>query len=145
MLTALLLVLFQAAATNQTPVPTVEPTAVPTPAAKLSGGFGQKAAGPGKAKLVVTDHNLAPAGTGGGSFSVAGAPIAAPLLMPVVGTSSQERAAAQKRMDAARQDAAWNGANIRYNWRIVQEGIQEWDAAAENCRKTPGCVPNYRK
>lgn len=60
-------------------------TAIPAPApppapAKLSGGFGQKAVAPGKARVTLTDQNVAQPGQGSGrgTFSVTGARAAAP-------------------------------------------------------------------
>lgn len=140
MIAALAFVLAQAAAASPTPAPS------PAPApAKLSGGFGQKPAAPGKASVVVTDQTLSqPAKVG--KFSVAGKPIAE-LPTPSAEQASEARdaaAAAQRRMDEAARDAGWVLANTRYNWQIWDAARREWIDAAENCRKTPGCVPTYK-
>lgn len=132
MITALLLVLAQAA------------TATPAPAPKLGGGFGQTKPPAATARVVITDQTLAPTGRGRGAFSVAGAPIARPLLTAPAAPPDEGRAAAQRRMDAAVNNGAWVLNNTRHNWQIWDEARREWNAAAENCRKTDGCVPHYK-
>jgi hypothetical protein len=52
--------------------------------------------------------------------------------------------AAQERMTRALDNASWVNQNIHYNYGIIQGAKSEWDAAAENCRTTPGCTPIYR-
>lgn len=119
MITALVLVLAQATAATPAPSPVSTPAASPAPA-KLSGGFGQKPAAPGKARVVLTDHTLAPRSKAG-TFSVAGtrgAPAAAPTAekgdspeqnqedgwRTRVSGLREKLAQAQKKLDAA--DAA---------------------------------------
>ena len=58
---------------------------------------------------------------------------------------TEAASAAEQRMARALHDASWVNKNIHYNWDIIQGAQSEWDAAAENCRKTPGCTPFYRK
>ena len=70
MISPLVLVLAQAAAAMPAPAPVSTPAATPAPT-KLSGGFGQKAAAPGKDRVVLTDRSLAPRSMAG-TFSGAG-------------------------------------------------------------------------
>lgn len=142
MIAALVLVLAQTTAAKPTPTPAPFPGPAP---AKLSGGFGQKATAPGKARVVVTDQTLAQPSRAG-TFSVAGKPIATVPTPSVEQASDAGRvaAAAQRRMDEAVRDAGWVLANTRYNWQIWDAARREWIEAAENCRKTPGCVPTYK-
>ncbi len=127
MITALLLVLAQ--------------TAAATPAPKLSGGFGLPRPTATSARVVITDATLAPTGRGRGAFSVANQPAARPLMMPLPDTSG-DAADAQARMDRAVARGTWTAGNITYNQRIRDGARSEWDAAEENCRRTPGCTPN---
>lgn len=127
MITALLLVLAQAATA--------------TPAPKLGGGFGlPKPTVIAKARVVITDQTLAPTGRGRGAFSVANQPAAQAFRMPVPDISG-DAADAQARMDAAARDGYWTAGNIRYNTHLLSGARGEWDAAEENCRRTPGCRP----
>lgn len=126
MITALLLVLAQ--------------TVASTPAPKLGGGFGLPKPTATAARVVITDANLSPAGTGRGSFSVANQPAAQAFRMPVPDASG-DAADAQARMDAAARDGYWTAGNIRYNTHLLSGARGEWDAAEENCRRTPGCRP----
>lgn len=87
MITALVLVLAQATAATPAPSPVSTPAASPAPA-KLSGGFGQKPAAPGKARVVLTDHTLAPRSKAG-TFSVAGAR-STPAPAPTEGREPRE-------------------------------------------------------
>lgn len=126
MITSLLLVLAQAVAA--------------TPAPKLGGGFGQPKPAVTAARVVITDQTLTPSGTGRGSFSISNAPLAKLLMMPVPDASG-DAAKAQARMDAAARDGSWVAGNIRYNTDILGGARSEWDAAEDNCRRTPGCRP----
>lgn len=128
MITALLLVLAQ--------------TATATPAPKLGGGFGlPRPTVTAKARVVITDATLAPTGRSRGSFSVANQPAAQAFRMPVPDTSG-DAADAQARMDRAVARGTWTAGNITYNQRLRDGARSEWDAAEENCRRTPGCAPN---
>lgn len=93
-----------------------------------------------KARVVITDATLAPTGRGRGAFSVAGEPIAQPFYREA---PDPEEAAlsAQDRMDRAAGRGYWTAGNIRYNTRILSGARSEWDAAEDNCRRTPGCRP----
>ncbi len=115
--------------------------AVATPAPKLGGGFGlPRPTVTAKARVDITDATLATAGPVRGAFSVANQPAARAFLMPVPDVSG-DAADAQARMDAAARDGYWTAGNIRYNTRILSGARSEWDAAEENCRRTPGCRP----
>lgn len=126
MITALLLVLAQ--------------TTAATPAPKLGGGFGLPKPKAPASSVVITDHNLAPTGAGKGSFSIGNVSGAPAFMMPVPDVSG-DAAKAQARMDAAARDGSWVAGNIRYNTRILGGARSEWDAAEDNCRRTPGCRP----
>ncbi len=47
-------------------------------------------------------------------------------------------------MRRAIEDGRWTDDNIHYNGRLRDRARNEWDQAAENCRKTPGCKPEFR-
>jgi hypothetical protein len=127
MIAALLLVLAQ--------------TATATPAPKLGGGFGQpKPTVTARARVVITDATLAPTGRGRGSFSIGNITGAPAVMMPAPDVAD-DAAKAQARMDAAARDGYWTAGNIRYNTHLLSGARGEWDAAEENCRRTPGCRP----
>lgn len=126
MITAILLVLAQ--------------TATATPAPRLQGGFGQPKPTASAARVVIDETNLAPTGAGKGTFSIGNISGAPALRMPVPDASG-DAAKAQARMDAAARDGSWVAGNIRYNTRILGGARSEWDAAEDNCRRTPGCRP----
>lgn len=128
MITALVLVLAQTAA------------ATPAPAPKLGGGFGQPKPKATAASVVIDETNLAPTGTGRGTFSIGNITGAPAVMMPAPDVSA-DAAAAQARMDRAARDGSWVAGNIRYNTRILGGARSEWDAAEDNCRRTPGCRP----
>ena len=58
------------------------------------------------------------------------------------GGGAKAAAEAQKRMDRAVE----NGLSVpeRTSTSRRDKARREWDAAAEACRRTPGCVPRYR-
>ena len=90
---------------------------------------------------VARERKLGKKGVKGGTLSVAGTS-GAPLL---AGVSSDKAATdADARLAKAIRDGAWVDRNIHYNEDIKADARREWDAAAENCRKTPGCTPTYR-
>ena len=132
MITALLLVLAQVA--------TATSSTTPAPAPKLGGGFGLPRPTATSARVVITDATLAPSGRSRGAFSVANQPAAQAFRMPAPDASG-DAADAQARMDAAARDGYWTAGNIRYNTHLLSEARGEWDAAEENCRRTPGCRP----
>jgi hypothetical protein len=90
---------------------------------------------------VARERKLGKKGVSGGTLSVAGA-----SGMPTVAAGGVEKPAtdADARLARAIKDGAWVERNIHWNENIKQNARSEWDAAAENCRKTPGCTPVYR-
>ena len=98
---------------------------------------------------VARERKLGKRPAGDGTLSVSGSSTgttAAALSNIKVQIKDTEAAsAAEQRMARALHDASWVNKNIHYNWDIIQGAQSEWDAAAENCRKTPGCTPFYRK
>lgn len=140
MITALVLVLGQAASAAPTPAPALAPPA------KLSGGFGapRATAAPRRARVVLTDADVAHPlpRRGAGSFSVASTPIAPTLFVPDLGDPSPEAEDAQRRMDDAAGRGLWTAWNITYNQWLRDGARSEWDAAEANCRRTPGCTPS---
>ena len=89
---------------------------------------------------MIGETNLAPTGAGKGTFSIGNISGAPALRMPVP-VASGDAAKAQARMDAAARVGSWVAGNIRYNTRILGGARSEWDAAEDNCRRTPGCRP----
>lgn len=108
----LLVVLSQVAAARPTPAPEVGPAkSAPTrPSAKLGGGFGQKAAPAGKARIVIKEEDLVQPRTGG-TFTVASTRAApsAPAATPSAGTlppAPDEEATWRARVAGLRTDLA---------------------------------------
>lgn len=97
---------------------------------------------------VVRERKLGKKGVQGGTLSVAGAPVpqGGPPAAVKSGATETEKEAheADARLAKAITDGAWVDRNIHYNEQIRRDARREWDDAAENCRKTPGCVPVYR-
>jgi hypothetical protein len=110
------------------------PATTATPVAKADTGQTRTLAD------VARERKLGKKGVVGGTLSVAGAPV--PSLTS--GTGSKEVTEADARLAKAIEHGAWVDRNIHYNGDIKEQARSEWDAAAENCRKTPGCKPAYR-
>lgn len=79
------------------------------------------------------DADEAPAPAAGGARAAAAAPS---------GAEAKAAAEAQRRMDRAVE----RGLSVPERTRSAarDNARREWDAAAEACRRTPGCVPRYR-
>lgn len=97
-----------------------------------------------KSRVVITDEVLATKGTGKGTLTVSGSSGGTPDMTGFLEAQTAEAAAAQERMDKAMKDGLWTANNIRHHQGIRLQARAEWEAAAENCRKTPGCKPGYR-
>jgi hypothetical protein len=65
-------------------------------------------------------------------------------ITALVAQQAKEARAAQERMDKAVTDGQWTDRNIHMNEGIKAAARSEWDTAAENCRRTPGCNPVIR-
>jgi hypothetical protein len=85
-----------------------------------------------------------------GSFSAAesSAPSSEPAgsdhsLPSPSAAQAKEAKAAQARMDKAARDGVRT--NRRRSAALQDDARAEWDAAADHCRKTPGCNPAYRE
>lgn len=139
------LILAATVAATPTPVPDKTTTLAPAPARA------SQATGARTLADVARERKLGVKGVQGGTLSVAGAStsdrdVAAKLDNVKVQISDTKAAIeAVERMTRALDNASWVNQNIHYNWSIIQAAQSEWDAAAENCRKTPGCTPVYRK
>ena len=90
---------------------------------------------------VARERKLGKKGVQGGTLSVAGAPLTGLALAPA---GSSATTAAEARQERAIRDAAWVAKNIHWNEQIRENARNEWNAAAEKCRQTPGCAPVYR-
>ena len=123
-------------AVENSPAPT--PTQTPAPVVAATNGQTRTLAD------VARGRKLGKKGVQGGTLSVAGAPVSS---APALASGSVNRAAADAdaRLARAMRDGAWIDKNIHYNEGIRQNARREWDAAAENCRATPGCTPVYRE
>jgi hypothetical protein len=123
-------------------VPT--PVATPTPAPVVRVDTGQTRT----LADVARERKLGKKGVQGGTLSVTGAPVpqSGPpaALKPGATETEKEAHEADARLAKAITDGAWVDRNIHYNEQIRRDARREWDDAAENCRKTPGCVPVYR-
>jgi hypothetical protein len=91
---------------------------------------------------VARERKLGKKGVVGGTLSVAGAPGMPSLVPHADGKRATE---ADARLARAISDGSWVDKNIHHNEDIRQDARREWDAAAENCRSTPGCTPVYRE
>ena len=132
----------------------------PSPSAKLRGGFGAPRATPSleppprslaeaarrpkeKARLTITGlpaatPAAAAAATGGDSGGgAAGNESAGP-------STGGDARAAQARMDRAVERGLRYPNNVRTSGSARDAARREWDAAADECRRTPGCAPVYR-
>lgn len=126
-------------ATTATPAP--PPAAAP---AKLSGGFGAKpvpTVARARARVTITDADVAHSRT---PLPVSPEADARRAVTGLLERQAEETRAAQERMDRAASDAVWTANNIQWHEGIRGEARSEWEAAAEACRRTPGCVPTYR-
>jgi hypothetical protein len=147
-----------AATVSGTPTPTPTPgvpavtSATPTPI-RPAPEFGRVGA-PVTVKPMTLAEAAAAAKARGerGTLSVQGeaAPVKSPregtrMLDPSAAMSAEEKAAqaALERNRVAVDQVTWTQKNVLYNRGIRQEACDEWEAAAENCRKTPGCSPIY--
>ena len=114
------------------------PVATPTPAPVVKADTGQTRT----LADVARERKLGKKGVQGGTLSVAGA-AGAPALTS--GSADKAASEADARLAKAIENGGWVDRNIHYNEDIKQDARNEWDAAAENCRKTPGCTPVYRE
>jgi hypothetical protein len=112
------------------------PATTPTPVPVVAAGTGQTRT----LADVARERKLGKNGVQGGTLSVAGAP--APQLSS--GVSGNAATAAGLRQEQAIRDAEWVSKNIHWNEQIREDARNEWNAAAEKCRQTPGCAPVYR-
>jgi hypothetical protein len=127
------------AAMDAAPTPA---TAQPPPAPALGTVSTAVSAKPKTLSDIALERKLGKRGVQGGTLSVAGAS-GMPRLTS--GASDKEATEADARLAHAIRDGAWVDQNIYYNEDIKQQARDEWAAAAENCRKTPGCIPVYRE
>jgi hypothetical protein len=112
------------------------PATTATPVAKANTGQTRTLAD------VARERKLGKRPASGGTLSVAGISGAPPLAG---GSSDKAATDADARLARAIRDGAWVDQNIHYHEGIKEGARREWDAAAENCRKTPGCTPIYRE
>jgi hypothetical protein len=132
MLTALVLL----AAMDAAPALAAAPTPAATPVARTIYGRSRTLAD------VAAERTLGKKGVVGGTLSVAGA-TGMPSLAPRA--DGKRATEADARLTRAIRDGSWVDKNIHHNERIREDARREWDAAAENCRQTPGCTPVYRE
>jgi hypothetical protein len=107
----------------------------------------EQAAGTRTLSDVARERKLGKKGVQGGTLSVAGAPVSQTsgvAAKPTTGEIDKDARAADARLAKAITNGAWVDRNIHYNDDIKQDARNEWDAAAEACRKTPDCKPVYR-
>ena len=109
------------------------------------------ATGPRTLADVARGRKLNREGPGTGTFSVAAstAPSAGPASSlgaeALVASQAAEAKAAQARMDRALRSGQAADHDVRGRSSSARNKARaEWDAAAENCRKTPGCRPTAR-
>ncbi|KAA0253090.1 MAG: hypothetical protein EDX89_15740 [Acidobacteria bacterium] len=120
-----------------TPVPAPAKPAVPpvpTPIAR----------GPRTLSEYARERRLSGSTSSGGSFSVASTTAPVPEASRVPAPSAEASAAAraaQKRMDKAVRAGKKLDENPRKNGSRRDAARVEWDAAHEECRRTPGCRP----
>ena len=117
------------------------PATTATPVAKANTGQTRTLAD------VARERKLGKKGVQGGTLSVAGAPVSQTsgvAAKPTTGEIDKDARAADARLAKAITNGAWVDRNIHYNDDIKQDARNEWDAAAEACRKTPDCKPVYR-
>lgn len=107
---------------------------------------------------VARERKLGKKGVQGGTLSVAGVSSGTTLDEKIAYVQSQivgNRPEAYDKAKDAASDEMWStikhtqwvreNINCRLCGGIRQNAENEWDAAAETCRKTPGCTPFYRK
>ena len=99
---------------------------------------------------VARERKLGKKGVQGGTLSVAGSSTPGASTAVQIGNietqinDTKAVTEATKRMTRAIEHGSWVDRNIHYNENIRQDARSEWDAAAESCRRTPGCIPTYR-
>lgn len=136
----LAVLLFQVATATPAPVP-AKPTPAPSPTAISRGP---------RSLSDFARQRRASGTTSKGTFSAAQstAPRANTEQSGYVSNLTQEQAKAaaeaQARMDRAVKDGLWTEQNIKVTEPLKEAARREWDAAAENCRRTPGCKPAAR-
>jgi hypothetical protein len=127
--------------------PTPAPTAAPAAPVSLSPASSTQG---NDLSSVAGKIKLNRSGAAKGSFSVVNgtaAPAAPSDSRALQDLSSAHAAAAkvaQERMNRAVENGRWTSANIHLLTGVRNAARAEWDDAAENCRKTPGCKPTYR-
>jgi len=144
MLGAVLVLAQVAAAATPVPAPVLvkEPVVLGAPAVVTPTAGGATSLSD-RARLIKL--NRSGAATGGG-FSAVESTVPGAHVTKVsapVG-SSPSASTAQDRMSRAVKDGTWTDEKIHYNTAIQDAARKEWDEAAENCRKTQGCVPVFR-
>lgn len=134
----------------------VEPPTGPThpaPVAQAAPVVLGPAALPGAPKTLADfarERKLNRTGSATGSFSstestaAQAVPDTSKAMQGLITGQAAAAQAAQERMNRATTDGVWTDKNIHYNTAIRNNASNEWDAAAENCRKTSGCTPIYR-
>jgi hypothetical protein len=157
------LILLAATAATPTPAPTAASTKTPTATRPTpTAGTGQTAlvAAPARESQtggtrtlsdVARERKLGIKGVVGGTLSVAGTAgttyYSPELAARVQRENDKAGLAASDEMWRTIKQERWVEENIHspYNAHLHINAQRDWDSAAENCRKTPGCTPFYRK